>query len=183
MTSAGGPEVSSGSWRSGILRADRAVWATVDGILLVCVGSITAAVTLQVVSRLLGHSLPWTEELARILFIWTAFLGMAVGFRRVEHPRIMLLPNSAPAAIQVIFSQLYAVVGIVFFCTIGWFGWLLVRQQFVFGETSPVLGIGMYLASVPIVMASILAIIAHLVTVYVDQQAQRLIRAGGTELS
>jgi len=183
MTSWGGPEVNSGSWRSGILRADRVVWVVVDGVLLVCVGSITAAVTLQVVSRLLGHSLPWTEELARLLFIWTAFLGMAVGFRRVEHPRIMLLPNVAPAAIQVIFGQLYAAVGIAFFCTIGWFGWLLVRQQFVFGETSPVLGIGMYLASVPIVVASILAIIAHLVTVYVDPQAQRLIRTEETELS
>jgi len=177
MTPAGGPVVSSGSWRSGILRADRAMWVAVDGMLLVCVAGITAAVTLQVISRLLGASLPWTEELARILFIWTAFLGMAVGFRRVEHPRVMLLPNAAPAAARAFFSQLYAAVGIAFFCIVGWFGLLLVRQQFVFGETSPVLGIGMYLASVPIVMASALAIIAHLVTVYIDPQAQRLIRA------
>ena len=177
MTPAGSPDVSSGRWRSAVLRADRALWLAVDGVLLVCVAGITAAVTLQVVSRLLGASLPWTEELARILFIWTAFLGMAVGFRRVEHPRVMLIPKAMPVAVQVIFSQLYAAVGIAFFCIIGWFGMLLVRQQFVFGETSPVLGIGMYLASIPLVMASVLAIIAHLLTVYIDPHAQRLIRA------
>ena len=164
------------SWRSRILYADRALWLAVDGVLLICVAGITAAVVLQVVSRLLGASIPWTEEIARLFFIWTAFLGMAVGFRRVEHPRVMLLPNAAPVRLQMLFVQLYALVGIAFFCIVCWFGILLVRQQFVFGETSPVLGIGMYLASVPIVLASILAIAAHCVTVYVDPRTQRLIR-------
>ena len=171
-----------GSWRSRVLHADRSLWLIVDGVLLICVAGITTAVVLQVVSRLMGASIPWTEELARLLFIWTAFLGMAVGFRRVEHPRVMLLPNAAPVGIQMAFVQLYALIGIAFFCIVCWFGILLVRQQFVFGETSPVLGIGMYLASVPIVLASILAIIAHCVTVYVDPEGQRLIRTESSEL-
>jgi hypothetical protein len=39
----------------------------------------------------------------------------------------------------------------------------------------------MYLASVPIVLASFLAIIAHCVTVYVDPEGQRLIRTQSSE--
>ncbi len=181
MTTSGGAPV--GSWRSRVLRTDRALWLVVDAVLLACVAGITAAVVLQVISRLLGASIPWTEELARLLFIWTAFLGMAVGFRRVEHPRVMLIPDMSPASFQMLFVQLYAFVGIVFFCVVGWYGVLLVRQQMVFGETSPVLGIGMYLASVPIVMASILAILALLVTVYVDPQTRRLIQTERTSAS
>ena len=177
-----GTENEPRSWRSCVLHADRSLWLIVDGVLLICVAGITIAVVLQVISRLMGASLPWTEELARLLFIWTAFLGMAVGFRRVEHPRVMLLPNAAPVEIQMVFVQIYALIGIAFFCIVCWFGILLVRQQFVFGETSPVLGIGMYLASVPIVLASILAIIAHCVTVYVDPEAQRLIRTEASEM-
>ena len=181
MTTSG--EAPVGSWRSRVLRTDRALWLVVDAVLLACVAGITAAVVLQVISRLLGASIPWTEELARLLFIWTAILGKAVGFRRVEHPRVMLIPDMSPASFQMLFVQLYAFVGIVFFCVVGWYGVLLVRQQMVFGETSPVLGIGMYLASVPIVMASILAILALLVTVYVDPQTRRLIQTERTSAS
>ncbi len=183
MTISQGPEAPSGSWRSRVLRVDRTLWLVVDAVLLACVAGITASVVLQVVSRLLGASLPWTEELARLLFIWTAFLGMAVGFRRVEHPRVMLIPDMSPASFQVLFAQLYALIGIVFFSVVGWYGILLVRQQIVFGESSPVLGIGMYLASIPIVLSSGLAIIAHLVTVYVDPQTRRLIQTERADAS
>jgi TRAP-type C4-dicarboxylate transport system permease small subunit len=138
------------------------------------------AVIVQVVSRLAGASLPWTEELSRLLFIWTAFLGMAVGFRRLEHPRITLLVDRLPRVSALVSVQLYAWAGIVFFAVVGWFAIKLVQQQFRVGETSPVLGIGMYLATLPAALAALLAIVAHLVTVYADRDARNRLM-GGTE--
>ena len=45
----------------------------------VIVLGLLVTVSCQALSRLTGASAPWTEELSRFLFIWTAFLGMASG--------------------------------------------------------------------------------------------------------
>lgn len=148
-------------------RVDRALWGAVDGLLLVCVTGMLLAVTCQVASRLLGASLPWTEELSRLLFIWTAFLGMAVGFRQIEHPRITAVLDRLPVPARL-GVHLYAAAGIAFFTVAGWHAARLVLQQLRFGETSPVLGINMYLASLPVVIATCLAVVAHVHTAYLD---------------
>ena len=155
------------------LTPDRWIWRIVDAVLLVCVLAMAGTIGIQVVSRLAGLSQPWTEELSRILFIWTAFLGMAVGFRRLEHPRIMLLLDRASRDVRRAFTHVYAAAGVGFFVTVGVYAWRLVRQQFAFGETSPVLGLSMYLVSLPMALSSVLAVLAILVTVYGDVDARR----------
>ena len=147
---------------------DRVVWRLVDGILLVCVLGMLSAVTVQVLARLWGFSAPWTEELSRFLFIWTAFFGMSVGFRYVQHPRIMLLLDVLPPWCRALSLHLYALAGIGFFALVGWYAALLVHRQFTVGETSPVLGLGMFIVTLPSALASVLAIIALVQTVYFD---------------
>jgi TRAP-type C4-dicarboxylate transport system permease small subunit len=160
----------------GRLRAlDRVLWRAVDAVLLLCVAGMLTAIVLQVGSRLGGRSLAWTEELSRFLFIWTAFLGMAAGFRRVEHPRVILLVDRLPAVVRRQAAHLYAAVGIGFFALAGYYATLLVRQQQLFGETSPALGIGMWLVSLPSALAAVLAIEALLVSVYLDPAARALV--------
>jgi TRAP-type C4-dicarboxylate transport system permease small subunit len=147
-------------------------WRLVDGILLVCGLGMLIAVMVQVGSRLLGHSVPWTEELSRFLFIWTAFFGMSVGFRHVQHPRITLLLNLLPPWCNRLAVHLYALAGIGFFAIIGYYAALLVRRQYTVGETSPVLGIGMFIVTLPVVVSALLAIVAHVQTVYLDPDAR-----------
>jgi TRAP-type C4-dicarboxylate transport system permease small subunit len=147
---------------------DRVLWRLVDGILLVCVLGMLIAVTVQVLARLWGFSAPWTEELSRFLFIWTAFFGMSVGFRYAQHPRIMLLLDVLPAWCRTLAVHLYALAGIAFFALVSWYAVLLVHRQFTVGETSPVLGLGMFVVTLPSALASVLAIIALVQTVYLD---------------
>lgn len=45
----------------------------------------------QVMYRYLGVNLTWSEELARVLNIWTVFLGAAVVYRQEEHIRIDII--------------------------------------------------------------------------------------------
>jgi TRAP-type C4-dicarboxylate transport system permease small subunit len=147
---------------------DRVVWRLVDGILLVCVLGMLVAVTVQVLARLWGFSAPWTEELSRFLFIWTAFFGMSVGFRHVQHPRIMLLLDILPSWCRALAVHFYVVAGISFFALVGWYAALLVHRQLTIGETSPVLGLGMFIVTLPSAVAAVLAILALVQTAYLD---------------
>ncbi|GEM_PF-4779474 len=57
-------------------------------VLAACgVAFLTGMVFYQVVSRymLQAPTVIWTEEIARLVFPWSLFAGIAVGFRRAEH--------------------------------------------------------------------------------------------------
>ena len=54
----------------------------VDGIVVGLFAATLVLVNVQIVCRfVLSISVPWTEEVSRLLFIWLAYLGAAVGFR------------------------------------------------------------------------------------------------------
>jgi TRAP-type C4-dicarboxylate transport system permease small subunit len=154
------------------------VWKIVDAVVLVGVGGMVLTVALQVISRSLGVSVSWTEELTRFLFIYTAFLGMAAGFRHAEHARIAFLIAKLPRVGQQFAVHLYAVAGIAFFVVVGVTGWELVMQQFESGEISPVLGVGMYLSTLPVVISAGLAILGHLQSVYRSPRLRQSIERG-----
>jgi TRAP-type C4-dicarboxylate transport system permease small subunit len=144
---------------------DRLIWRAVDILLLVVVAGLLFAVSAQAASRLFGFTAPWTEELARFLFIWTAFLGMATGFRRGEHPRILLLVAAMPPAFRRLSGYLSAAATVVLFIIVGWYAAQLLIQRVTFGETSPVLGVGMWVATVPVVVGSALAALGSLIEI------------------
>lgn len=59
--------------------------------------ALIAAVSSNVVGRaLFNHSLPWADELARMLFIWLVFIGAAAAFARYEHIAVDALVRRLP---------------------------------------------------------------------------------------
>jgi TRAP-type transport system small permease protein len=53
--------------------------------LILLVAGIVVTTVLQVIARfVLSISIPWTDELARYLMIWCAYLGLGVAFRKGE---------------------------------------------------------------------------------------------------
>ncbi|MHA6631797.1 TRAP transporter small permease [Pseudonocardia sichuanensis] len=151
---------------SGRLEPHGVLWKVVDAGVGVGVGLMVVTVALQVVSRSTGDAIPWTEELTRFLFIYTAFLGMAAGFRHAEHARIAFLVGKLPPAGQRPAVHLYVLAGIVFFVVVMVMGWKLVGQQRASEETSPVLGVGMWIATLPIVVSAVLAVVGLVQSVY-----------------
>src|SRR5215218_9374877 len=54
----------------------------VDGIVVGLFAAALLLVNVQIVCRfVLSISVPWTEEVSRLLFIWLAYLGAAIGLR------------------------------------------------------------------------------------------------------
>jgi len=71
-------------WRllDSIARLERAL-----GVVLL--STIVVSITVQVITRyLFGQPLVWVEELAGYCFLWSVFLGAAVGMKELRHVRI-----------------------------------------------------------------------------------------------
>lgn len=59
--------------------------------------ALIASVSCNVLGRaLFNHSLPWADELARMLFIWLVFVGAAAAFARYEHIAVDALVRRLP---------------------------------------------------------------------------------------
>ena len=55
----------------------------------------TLIVFFQVLARnYLAISVPWTDEIALIFFVWSVFLGAAIGLRKRSHYMVDLFPKS-----------------------------------------------------------------------------------------
>ena len=94
---------------------------------------IFAILVLQVFFRqVIRTPLVWSEELARLIFVYVAMLGISIGIRKQSHIFIdFLFTRFSPVVQKVIFtiSQI-----IIFACIIcmGWFGKYLVAKKWIF---------------------------------------------------
>ena len=61
-------------------------------------------------------SVPWTEELARILFILTMFLGIAIAIREREHIVVDFLFKKLPIRFQAIGLIVFNIAIFIFLC-------------------------------------------------------------------
>jgi TRAP-type transport system small permease protein len=148
------------------------LWRVIDGILLLAVVGMLVTVLLQIFSRLAGHSVPWTEELTRFLFLWGIFLGMASGFRTVEHARITFVLRWLPRGLRRLAIHLYVVLGIVFFSVVAYYGAILALNQYRSGQVSPALQIGIYTITLSVAISAVLAIVAHIQSAYFDPETR-----------
>lgn len=144
------------------------LWKVVDAILLLLVLGMLVTVILQIVFRIIGHSLYWTEELTRFLFLWATFLGMAAGFRSAEHARITFVLRWFPQTLRRLALHLYVLLGVAFFFLVAYHGAELAWNQYRSGQVSPALQISIYTITLSVAMSAVLAAIAHIQSVYFD---------------
>ncbi|MBQ9282861.1 MAG: TRAP transporter small permease [Treponema sp.] len=76
---------------------------------------IVIIVSCEVFARLvLHHSIMWSEEVALLLMVWTAFIAMAIGVEKGLHISISLFFNMFPKICQKIIEKLNTVAAIFF---------------------------------------------------------------------
>jgi TRAP-type C4-dicarboxylate transport system permease small subunit len=100
-------------------------------LLVATVAILIVPVTLQIASRFTDFipSYIWTEELARLLFVWMIMLGAMIGIREATHFDVDLLPKLPPraAALMQIATHLFVLVFTLVFVWWGikflQFGW------------------------------------------------------------
>jgi len=84
----------------------------------ICVVSMVVVLFLQVFTRyVLRAPLYWSEELARIILIWSVFLGADLSFRSGTHMRINILSKKLPKPLRMV-SNIIAKITVTAFSVV-----------------------------------------------------------------
>jgi len=106
--------------------------------------AMTSIIFLQfVMRRVFNNSLVWSEELARYMFIWLIYIGIAYGAKLKRHIKVEVLVNALPIKIQPYLLMLGEVIFLGFALFIIYSSYGIVLRQMALGQNSPALGIPM----------------------------------------
>lgn len=129
--------------------ADRALRAALVGIISIMVAVVFA----QVVARYgFNRSFGWADEIGRLAFVWSVFLGMAVAVRARGHIAIGLLLNAVPSALRPALGAAIALACAALSAIVAWEGALIALDQWDERMISLDLSAGWFL--VPVVVGS-----------------------------
>jgi TRAP-type C4-dicarboxylate transport system permease small subunit len=91
---------------------------------------------------LLGDQARWTEELARFLLVWLAFLGAALAYVRQAHLGVdIVVSRMESAARRIALLIEHSVVFLFAVFVLGFGGAELFRERLASGQTMPAIGI------------------------------------------
>ena len=77
--------------------------------------AIVIIVSCEVFARLvIHHSIMWSEEVALLLMVWTAFIAMAIGVEKGLHISITLFFNMFPKPVQFVIAKINTLATIFF---------------------------------------------------------------------
>ena len=81
-----------------------------------CMGLMVLAIFIQVIWRyILNNALPWPEELARYLFLWTTYLGISMTMKDDGHLRIELIRTMTRSGVTTLIDYVCMLFNVVFF--------------------------------------------------------------------
>ncbi len=146
------------------------------GWLEIFVGAMMSAlvvdVFVQVVLRYVTYQpLAWTEEIARLLFIWICLLGAAIGVKRGTHFTVTLLLDAIPVPLASMCQFFLRIVEAGFYLTLTSSGIIVTRVAHL--QHSPSLEYPMSLSYV------VIAISGALMTVFSVRLAYLALFPGG----
>lgn len=146
---------------------------------ILCGGTLAALlliVLLQVICRMLGIIVAWTEETTRFLFLWMMFIAVAAGFNRAESARVVVLIQKFPVSWQKVCASAYYIVSIAFFLFMLIYGTDLSLQKFKFNEMATAIAVPMGFIMISVPISGLLGIIG---TIQSYLEYSHLVLAGG----
>ena len=102
-----------------------ACWAIVAAITVMVI-----VVSVQVALRyLLNSSLGFADELSRLTFVWSIFLGIPLGVRLGSHIGMELLTARLPPALQSVLARAMAALAAAMMALVAWQSVVLAHDQ------------------------------------------------------
>ena len=136
-----------------------AVARVVSRVLVVLLVILVSVVFVNILLRYVGRSIRWSDEVARLLFVWVSFLGMFAAYNASAHPAFdqivtMVRAKSAGGGrIMVLATHLLVCVFVVI---VLYGGIIYIRHAAI--QTTAILrvSVGWMYAAAPVSMALIL---------------------------
>jgi TRAP-type C4-dicarboxylate transport system permease small subunit len=101
-----------------------------DWLLIALFVLIFALVLAQVVCRyVFNNPLVWSEELARLAFVWVAMLTWGLGMRRRSHIAVTFFPDMLPRGPRLVLAMFVQALVIVFCALLVVHGWALTMRN------------------------------------------------------
>jgi len=91
--------------------------------------ALLACVVLGVVSRAVNRPVPWTDEMAQHLLVWTGFVGWMIAARRRSHIRITVFIDRLPRAARLAMELAIQACVIVLALALLWYSPALIRRN------------------------------------------------------
>jgi TRAP-type C4-dicarboxylate transport system permease small subunit len=137
---------------------------------IVCIilfGVMTLTMFLQVSSRVGGRAFSWSEELARYLMIWGAFIGASSLIRTWENIYVECLIEKLPLKLKKVMYLLIKLVMLIFMVYVTYIT-LKVLPSIGFCQKAPALQISMFWAYLGMMVGLILIVVQLLGTILID---------------
>ncbi len=106
-------------------------WLTqaMEHVIAALLVALIVSVSANVVGRaLFNNSVPWADELARMLFIWLIFIGAAAAFTRYEHIAVDILVRRLPPRAAHTLYLLQHVIITALMGVIIWGGFIVISR-------------------------------------------------------
>lgn len=97
-----------------------------------------------------NHPLIWSEELARYLFVWVAFIGASFGVRDSSHINLTVIFNIFPKNLRTVIRIITNLVCIIFFVYLIPDSIKLTIEQFSIASSAIGLPMGLVFLAVPV---------------------------------
>jgi TRAP-type C4-dicarboxylate transport system permease small subunit len=104
--------------------------AAVAWVLCIAMAVMVAVVGAQVALRYgFNSSIDWADEIARLSFVWSIFLAIALGIKTGSHIGIEVLVARLPAALRGALARLVALVCAAALALVAWQSIVLAHDQ------------------------------------------------------
>lgn len=141
--------------RAGLLAGGTAsgLWTLFEGWVgvFLMLGMTFAAAAQVLIRYVLVDQVPiaWTEELSRLLLVWSAFWGAMLVQRSDEHLVVTVFFDRMPPIVQSVARLCVDVLIVGFLAILVWYGWISAQLQLGLGIALP-LPIALFGYSVPV---------------------------------
>jgi TRAP-type C4-dicarboxylate transport system permease small subunit len=130
-------------------------------------GVMTFTIFLQVFFRMFGRPFSWTEELARCLMIWGAFIGASSIIRTWENICVDFLIEKFPPKLKKMICLLIKLIVLTFMIYVTYIT-LKVLPAIGFSQKMPALGISMFWGYLGMMIGLVLVVLQLLGTIFND---------------
>ena len=98
-------------------------FASLEAVIFALVVALLALIVLQVFTRYVLHAaIPWTEEVARMVLVWTVMIGAAIAMNRNEHYAVTFLSGQFRGTTRLVVMLITNFLGLLFLAALVIYG-------------------------------------------------------------